>query len=369
MTGYTPRLGLPYPEQSTMITDSAAVMQELAEKLENAIPEILTVEPEPSAKANQVAAHLIADITASGNYTVPDLVGDGSPTLWDIVMISGGYTATVSDVAGSGGYPSNGGNGGHCRVWRGIKLAPGGVFPVTIGGQKTGCGFGPLTIPAESGPSQPEPYGAGGAGGDITDGLPGEEGCTITPINGATTYWCGGGGSGGRGSYNSTNFPGGSGGNRGGGKGGIGGSVGNWTGATEGEKGTYGGGGGSGGGAVTGNQADGAGSPGRVMLFAPIAGVSTRRRSLPTPVEMFAALDAAGSVLMIVAADPDNPYVPGIEYDRLVPFPNAPVDTGRTITVPADPDDPDGPTVEQPVMAWPEAGWTWNETDGWKEPA
>ena len=368
MTGYTPRLGLPYPEPTTLITDSAAIIQELAEKIEGAIPDVIAVEPEPSARANPVAPHLIADITASGNYTVPDLVGDGSPTLWDIVIISGGYPGTQYGNFTTK-YGGNGGAGGHVRVWRGIKMAPGVVFPATIGGQATGSTFGPLSIPAESGPQQPEPYGAGGLVGESQfEGNPGAEGCTITPLNGAATYWCGGGGSGAQGHGGpAPGYPGGTGGTGGGGNGGDGGYNGTRAGATAGGAGTHGGGGGGGGGAYP-NMPHGPGSPGRVLLFAPIAGASTRRRSLPTPVAMYAALDATGTVLMIVAADQADPQVPGLDHDRLVPFPDEPVDTGRTVTAPADPDDPDGPTVEVPVLAWPVAGWTYTDTDGWKEP-
>ena len=364
MTGATPRLGLPYPEADTLITDSAAIVQELAEKIEGAIPEIIAVEPEPSTKSNQVSTHLIADITASGSYTVPDLVGDGSPTLWDIVIISGGYPG-VNYGPWTNNYGGVGGAGGHVRIFRGIKMASGSVFPVTIGGQSTGSTFGPLSIPAGSGPSQPEPYGAGAPGGKST-GQPGAEGCTITPTNGAATYWCGGGGSGGQlnGAWDS--LLGGPGGNRGGGKGGNGGVADSNSGVTSGEPGTFGGGGGGGGGGAT-YVRHGGGSPGRVLLFVPIAGDSALRRALPTPVEMYAALDAAGTVLIIVEADQENPYVPGVEHDRLVPFPDEPVDTGRTVLVPIHPEDPESLEMDVPVLAWPEAGWKYINNE-WEEP-
>ena len=367
MTGATPRLGLPYPEADTLITDSAAIVQELAEKIEGAIPQIIAVEPEPSTKSNQVSAHLIADITASGNYTVPDLVGDGSMTLWDIVMISGAFPPTY--VGPFTSYSYSGGNGGHVRVFRGIKMEPGAVFPVTIGGLATGCAFGPLTIPAEAGADQPEPYGKGGLGGDTQSiARPGEEGCTITQFNGPTTYWCGGGGAGGAGSTGYTSIPGAPGGNRGGGAGGQGGIRNTTEDSTGGEKGTHGGGAGARGGGATGaGPSSGKSSPGRVLLFAPIAGDSALRRALPTPVEMYAALDAAGTVLIIVEADQENPYVPGVEHDRLVLFPDEPVDTGRTVLVPIHPEDPESLEVDMSVLAWPEAGWKYTNNT-WEEP-
>ena len=346
----TPTWGLPYPEQSTPITDSAAIIQELAEKIDAALSAVT------ASDSYAVPGTLIANMTTSGTFTPPPGV-----TVVHVAVIGGGTNGYAGD--GNTGMP--GGGGGTVRVFRGVPVSD--VVTVTIGGANTGSSFGALTAPSrlEVDPLGRIPAqatcnmdGIGYGGNGAWTAAPNAAGRAGVQING--TYY-GGGGGGGQRNESGSGFlaPGGAGG------GGAGGNYNNAAGAGAG--GTGGGGGGNG--TISGGPG-GPGGSGRVIVFTEQAykGARAPLTHLPDP-HLVAALDADGMVLGLYSVVEDDPSLPGVPHAALVPFPADPQDTGRTVEVPADPDDPDGPTVEVPVLAWPEAGWIWTDTDGWKEPA
>ena len=339
--GQTPKWGLPYPEAATLITDSAAIVQELAEKIDTALSAVT------ASDAYTIPGTLIADMTTSGTFTPPAGV-----TVVHVVVIGGGGQGALSIGAGGGG-------GGQVAVYRGVPVS--GDVPVVVGGTGTGSSFGAATATAGSAPQAPHYSGIGGnstrrsngGNGGVNGygtGTPGQDGVTV---NG--TYYAGGGGG--------TPYGGGplvAGGLGGGGKGGAA-APGSPPYGTPGTAGLGGGGGGSSYGAQH------LGGSGRVMVYTE---QPTMRRKAPTPNPdplIVAALDPDGTMTGAYAVDVAARDLPDIGV-RVVDYPLDPVDTGRTTTAPADPDDPDDPTVEVPVMAWPEAGWIWTDTDGWKEP-
>ena len=342
--GQTPAWGLPYPEQSTLITDSAAIVQELAEKIDTALSAVT------ASDEYTVPGTLIADMTTSGTFTPPAGVN-----VVHVVIIGGG--ARGQDNAN---VIRAGGSGGAVRVHRGVAVS--GDVPVVIGGSATASSFGALTaregyfptnrydqtwspnmVPTDDPTRKPSAPGYG----TPDDAAPGYAGVVV---NG--TYYAGGGGGGLPGTApGHSSRPGGSGG---------GGRGAGWN--TSAGRGGNGLGGGGGGGYPTGD-----GGSGRVMVFTE---QPTMRRSAPTanpdPL-IVAALDDHGTMIGAYAVDAATRELPDTGV-RVVDYPTEPVDTGRTTTAPADPDDPDGPTVEVPVLAWPESGWTYTDTDGWKEP-
>ena len=352
--GQTPTWGLPYPEQSTLITDSAAIVQELAEKIDTALSAVT------ASDAYTVPGTLIANMTTSGTFTPPAGV-----TLVHVVVIGGGGNGAYWAGGGAGGSP--GGSGGGVRVYRDVAVS--GDVPVVIGGSMTGSSFGALTAPAgysatgfglgialavwspnlvaTGDPAQRPSCG----GASATGGYGWSAGYNGVLVNG--TYYAGGGG-GGHTDFSGEQPP------MPGGAGGGGRGV-KFGGSHPPAGGTNGLGGGGGGGPTVGGS-------GRVMIYTE---QPTMRRNAPTPTPdplIVAALDDHGVMTGAYAVDVATRELPDIGV-RVVDYPLEPVDTGRTTTAPADPDDPDGPTVDVPVLAWPEAGWTWTETDGWKEPA
>ena len=354
----TPKWGLPYPEQDTPITDSAAIVQELAEKIDAALSAVT------ASDTYTVPGTLIANMTTSGTFTPPQGV-----TVVHVVVIGGGGNGAkgkdASNVTGCGG------SGGGVRVFRGVPVS--GPIAVSIGGQGTESSFGAVTAPGGMNAAGTNDVlgapglsrnlmglGNGGAGEVTHGGNSLDYGQPGPAING-TRYGGGGGGvEFGRGFGAPAN--GGAGGGGSGARYASGGSI------LAPESGTNGTGGGGGGANYGGTgSTPGLGGSGRVMVYTE---QPTMRRNAPTPDPdpmIVAALDDHGTMTGAYAVDaarelPD----PGV---RVVDYPTAPVDTGRTVTAPADPDDPDGPTVEAPVLAWPVAGWTYTESDGWKDPA
>ena len=359
MTGHTPKWDLPYPEPADYVSDSQAVMQELAEKID-ALVGIFTVpgQEQTPATVYPVAPYLVDHVKTSGPWTPPAGV-----TVVDLVIVTGGQNggANIQDGRSTGG---TGGRGGVVRVLRNVKLG-GEPIDITVGGQKTSTTVGGYKVVYfDADPWEPGTYGAGGP--SVTVGFDGIELTGPEP-----SLWVAGGGGGGGAGEGSPGAPGG---RTGGGTGGRGGHTlqaanpdDRPTGGGGGAAGFGGGGGGGGGASVT--VGGGPGGSGGVLIFTPTLYPAPRTRRTPANPTQVAAIDDRGFMIGVYAVDAENPQAPGIPYAHLVPFPTAPVDTGRTVTAPADPDDPDGPTVEVPVLAWPETGWTHTETDGWKEPA
>ena len=366
--GQTPTWGLPYPEQSTLITDSAAIVQELAEKID-ALVGIFTVPGQEQSPATvyPVAPYLVDHVKTSGPWTPPAGV-----TVVDVVIVTGGQNGSQ----GSSVHGGTGGRGGVVRVLRNVQLG-GEPIDITVGGQKTSTMFGGhKVVYFDADPWEPGVYGVGGLpapdGPEDSAGLPGGPGIELTGPN-PSLWLAGGGGGGGERTSHPDGTAGGPGGLGGGGAGGAGGFA-AWSPPIPqpGARGAagFGGGGGGGGDRTSGDAtAGGAGGAGGVLIFTPTLYPAPRTRRTPANPTQVAAIDDRDRMIGVYAVDAENPQAPGIPYAHLVPFPTAPVDTGRTVTAPADPDDPDGPTVEVPVLAWPETGWTHTETDGWKEPA
>ena len=358
--GQTPTWGLPYPEQSTLITDSAAIMQELAEKIDTALSAVT------ASDSYTVPGTLIADMTTSGTFTPPP----GVTVVHVVVIGGGGKGGGANDVAKT--KQGGGGCGGEVKVWRNLPVT--GPVEVIVGGSETASAFGPHTAKGGDPVLPVNYYGISrmpdhrGNGGFNNTTLPAQDGVTV---NG--TYYVGGGGAHNGIRGDASNLP-----QNPGGVGGGGGGC-TWTATPHGadgpktgkhaSSGQAGTGGGGGGGATGGNgfKNPGLGGSGRVMVYTE---QPTMRRNAPTPTPdplIVAAIDDHGTMTGAYAVDAAarNLPHPGV---RVIDYPLQPVDTGRTITAPADPDDPAGPTVEVPVLAWPEAGWTWTDTDGWKEP-
>jgi len=338
--GTTPKYGLPYPEPSTLITESAAIVKSLAEKIDAALSAVGV------GTSYTVPGTLVGNVTASGTWTPPPGV-----TLVGVVVIGGGGTGAALDYsAGIRGHFPGGGSGGGVRVYRGVPVST--PVAVTIGGAGTASAFGALTAP-------------GGNVGAVNSSTPSpnlERGCGDSPLpagykDGPTvngTHYAGGGGRGSGLAEGNNSTPGGAG-------GGGGGSYSTDIPPGAGTAGTGGGGGGGRYGAL--------GGSGRVMIFTEQAtrrgGATLFGDNVP---DLYAALDAAGVLLGVYAVDSTDPQVPGVDLEHLIPYPTSPVDTGRVVTVPVDPADPDGPTHEVPVLAWPGPGWTHTPADGWKEP-
>ena len=330
----TPTWGLPYPEPTTLITDSAAIIQELAEKIDTALSSVT------ASDSYTVPGTLLADMTTSGTFTPPAGV-----TLVNVVVIGGGNTGGQGDggTGSNASWVAGGGAGGEVRVYRNVPVL--GDVLVTIGGSDTGSTFGGLVARTAAVLAYRSQAGlsynaAGCSHGTTRNDYLGRDG---VQVNG-TYYAGGGGGADGNGIFG-TGAPGGAGG------GGEGGGI-----NSRPKAGVNGLGGGGGGHRQ--NGAPGLGGSGRVMVYTEQA---TMRRNAPTPdPHIVAALDAAGLVLGIYSVEEDDPDLPGVPHSALVPYPADPQDTGRTVQVPDDPADPDGPTHPEPVLEWPTAGWTYD---------
>lgn len=197
MTGYTPLFNFPYPEQSTLITDSAAIVQSLAEAVEAVLPTVSAGTIEPSTAAYTVAPYEIARLEVSQTWVAPDVNGDNTPFVCDILIITGGghqaFDPGAATVSGS-----HGGSGGRAGLWKSVKLQPGQGFDVVIGGTLTGSSFESLSLTYGAGPNEPQPYGAARPGTANNNAIAyyGNPGCQITPLGGTTFGVCGGGSSG-----------------------------------------------------------------------------------------------------------------------------------------------------------------------------
>ena len=168
MTGHTPKWGLPYPEPADYVSDSQAVMQQLAEKIDTALSAVT------ASDAYTVPGTLIADMTTSGTFTPPPGV-----TLVHVVVIGGGGNGGEAGQAVCGG-----GGGGQVVVGRNVPV-PADVT-VVIGGQQSPTSFGALSalpggdVVAGFAPGiSPNPLGrgTGGTGGDYH--MPASAGPTV----------------------------------------------------------------------------------------------------------------------------------------------------------------------------------------------
>lgn len=371
--GETPIYKLPYPEADTLITDSAGIVKDLAEKIDAALA-VAT-----ASDAYTVPGTLIHDFTTSGTFTPPAGV-----TEVNVVIIGGGRTGGtggtlyIQPAYGWNGhvvgeYQGRGGNGGDVRVFNRVQVTQ--PIAVTVGGAGEASSFGTLSAKpgapftgygwqvSPSGNPNCSIGGVGGFASGTNDNLPpqngagGAHGAEGPTVNG--THYAGGGGGGGRSARGGTRGAGGAG----------GGGDGYWNdnNTNPGEPGTPGTGGGGGGGGRRGDVFPGGlGGSGRVMVFTE---QSTDLDTIPaaTLIEQALALDADGLVIGDYAVDPTDPELPGVDHAGLVPMPNEPQPTGKTIVVPVNPDEPDGPTHEIPILGWPEAGWTY--TNGtWTAP-
>jgi hypothetical protein len=348
--GVTDKWALPYPEADTLISVSAPIVQELAEKIDAALSGVM------ASDSYIIPGTLISNYTASGTFTPPAGV-----TLVHVAVISGGGQGGDRGFAGSTEYCNGaGGTGGGVRVYRDVPVT--GPVAVTIGGSMTASSFGALTAPAGrtpgtatwtpdslngSIPAQSPNFDASAGGGLILGSWNntvlyalGQDG---VQING-THYAGGGGGGGGHPQYNNV----GAGGAGGGGKGG-----------TRQDAlpaaGTNGlGGGGGGKSHTTGNGSGGLGGSGRVMIWTE----QTTRDTPPAAIDpvIVAALNDG----VMVGAYAVDPVAPVDTLGVLVPFPDEPQPTGEEWT-----DEETGETG--PVLAWPEAGWTYIDGE-WSPP-
>ncbi len=85
-------------------------------------------------------------------------------------------------------------------------------------------------------------------------------------------------------------------------------------------------------------------------------------------IQIACALDTSGVVIGCYAVDPVTMELPGVLWDRLVPLPDQPQPTGEVFSILTDPEDPNSPTQEIPVLDWPSAGWSYSDEIGWIPP-
>ena len=364
--GVTDKWALPYPEADTLISVSAPIVQELAEKIDAALSAV------SASDSYIIPGTLIADFTTSGTFTPPAGV-----TLVHVAVIGGGGNGEASPAYGQQNqYFGSARGGGGVRVYRDVPVS--GDVAVTVGGPETESTFGALTAPGgHRGKQINYGYGVGGRSVNQTPaGFPGEGGAKIidTPITDANlqavreanrlgthgptingTHYAGGGGAVLRDSPsyiwpNATPPPEVVGGDGGGGRGDFIRNRSTWYNAANGTNGTGGGGGGR---FQTGPAATLGGS-GRVMIW-------SEQTTRDTPL---AAVDpvimAALNGPVMVGAYAVDPVAPVDTLGALVPFPDEPQPTGEEWT-----DEETGETG--PVLAWPEAGWTYIDGE-WSPP-
>jgi hypothetical protein len=348
VTGYTTNYRLPYPEADTLISVSAPIVQELAEKIDGLMVFASPGHEQPPATVYAVAPYLVSHITTSGPWTPPAGV-----TAVDVVIVTGGAPGLMA-VTSDGGW---GGGPGVVRVLKNLTLTDAPI-DITIGGPQTATTFGTYKVVyMDPDPWEPGDYGKPGP----PAGFAGGDGIELTRAGDTSMWVAGGGGGGGQSHGTSEGQPGGAGGQGGGGAGGRGGYSTNYSNpdyrSQPGATGTpgYGGGGGGPGGAQTSMKpGPGGGGSGGVFVFA-YAPLSAARRDPIDPVIMAALNDG-----VMVGAYAIDPVAPVDTLGALVPMPDEPQPTGETWT-----DEDTGETG--PVLAWPVAGWTYNDGE-WSPP-
>ena len=340
MTGATPDWGLPYPEADTLITDSAAIVQELAEKIDAALSSVT-----PS-NSYTIPGTLVQEFTTTGTFRP-----SAGATLVHVAIIGGGGNGGVPAGSGHG----SGGSGGGIRVYRNVPISE--PVIIVVGAANTASSFGGLEAPSglNGGVSNPglsrgwESAGGGGVGearGSYQPSFPGQDG---TLVNG--TFYGGGGGGGGFG-MGQGGKPGGAGGGGGGGTSVSGGNGSNG----------YGGGGGGAGGA---GDPGGNGGTGRVMIWTEQTLLTTLDLPADTVPRIVAGLDDTGVMLGEYAVNETMPV--GTGCAEFVDYPDEPINTGRTVLVPINPEDPESLEMDAPIMLWPAQGWRYTNNK-WEEP-
>ena len=340
--GQTDKWALPYPEADTLISVSAPIVQELAEKIDAALS---------AATASDeyiIPGTLIGDFTTSGTFTPPAGV-----TVVHVAVIGGGAAGCYyGGSTYTGGTP--GGSGGGVRVYRTVPVS--GPVAVTVGGSNTGSAFGALTAPTGwRAPNDHNGVALAVWSPNVvaTDTDTNRVSCPGYSIRTMSIWGSGYDGV----KINGTFYAGGGGGgavNNGGalGKGGAGGGGSGvlYGGANPGRPGVNGLGGGGGG-----DSGNPGGGSGRVMVWTE----QTTRDTVPAPIDpvIMAALDTDGVMVGAYAVDP---VAPVDTLGTLVPLPDEPQPTGDTFT---DPETGD----TRPDLAWPEKGWTYNDGE-WSPP-
>ena len=161
MTGYTPTYGLPYPESTTPITDSAAIVQELAEKID------ATLDAVTAAEVSGATGAYTYDTANRSGWGVYTWTGSGTVTLSragfvDLCLVAGGGGG--GQQAGNG-FPSGGGGGGG-MLERNSYYLPAGTYTVTIGaGGAQNYGGGPTKLTLADNSVELVAYGGGYGGG------------------------------------------------------------------------------------------------------------------------------------------------------------------------------------------------------------
>ena len=346
MTGYTDNYGLPYPEADTLISESAPIVQELAEKIDIVMGNLT---PEVPGLDYTVPGTLIATITTSGTWQPPSGI-----RLVHLAIIGGGGRGGPDDK-----WSGSGGAGGGVRIYRDVPVS--GDIPVVIGGSDTGTTFHSILGSPPGANGTRGFYGMINPGPNVAQDMNGQIQVSFGGYE-ATGEAAGNGGAGPR--INGVHYGGGGGGgtNSGdpgyGGPGGGGNAGGYRNGYVLPQTGTNGLGGGGG----AGHQGGGSdawpgalGGSGVVLVWTE----QTTRDTPPEPTDpiVMVALDDTGVMVGAYAIDP---VAPADTLGTLVPFPTEPVPTGQTWT-----DDETGETYQ--VESWPVTGWTYNDGE-WSPP-
>lgn len=83
-------------------------------------------------------------------------------------------------------------------------------------------------------------------------------------------------------------------------------------------------------------------------------------------IKQIVAIDSNNIVLGIYAVDANDIKLPGINYYKLIDFPDQPIGTGKFIEVPIDPENPNLGEHSVEILSWPEVGWKWDEQLGFQ---
>ena len=379
MTGYTPNYDLPYPEDETLISESAPIVQELAEKIDAQMFALFDGNPiTPSGdqvhnRDRTPPGVLVEKITTSMLWTKPDWLVSGH-----VVVISGGGNGQPErtnlyawPIGGTSGPPQatygyadythaagRGGCGGTCRVYR-VDGFPR-TSEVIIGGPAGTSSFQGLSARSWShGTGQMHPangfadlYDPGmwwpgyplSLGGNYVQGYQASDGrWGVESAGGWGVIIAGEAYAGGGGHFGANGRDGG------------GWSAG-WSSpgrvSTPGEDGRGGGGGGSNLSQSLGNSGPSNGGSGVVLVFSDQT-PPTRDYRAPNPIAPTSVAALDGGVM--VGSYAVNPAAPTVRDLATVPYPTEPVPTGETYD--------DG----TPVLAWPEPGWHYNDGE-WSPP-
>lgn len=79
------------------------------------------------------------------------------------------------------------------------------------------------------------------------------------------------------------------------------------------------------------------------------------------------ALNDQNEFIGTYAVNPDDVQLPGVEHAYLVDMSDSALPTGKFVTVPVDPEFPEGETKEVELLDWPTHGWKF-EDNQWIPP-